>query len=208
MIRTKGRAQDNLDGLQGGSTKDLREDRKVEVLPPQAPTETPAPSKHGQTRPSNGDGKPRNPHLHPGFVNNPYYCNPPDEYKWKPGQSGNPNGRPRIHLTMELINQLGEVDAKTGEPKFKAFIRKTIDKAMGEGVGNGTATQLIWERIEGVLKQKLEVSGTVAHIHTTMGELIQLANLTDAQLLAIEQVGLRALAVAEQEARERGEGDG
>lgn len=70
--------------------------------------------------------------------------NPPEEFRWKPGQSGNPKGKPKgaIHLSTRIQNMLNDDEFTTelvgkdgkkvvfkGNPA-EAIIRTAILKAM------------------------------------------------------------------------------
>lgn len=173
----------------------------VEVLPPQAPTEHP---KQRESGGGNGSGRANL----PWYMRSRYYCNPPEHTKFKPGNAGGPGRHPYKKFTNTLIKKVETMDPKTGQLVLDELVDALITKSLSNQPASVSALQTLLDRYEGPITQKLELSGAVAHIHTSMSELIQLANLTDTQLLAIEQVGLKALAEAEREARERSEGDG
>jgi len=74
-------------------------------------------------------------------------ANPNPKHKWKKGQSGNPNGRPKGITITELIRQklpLEEVAEITAE-----HIRK----------GNIQILKEFWDRIEGKVKEQIAVEG-------------------------------------------------
>lgn len=65
---------------------------------------------------------------------------PPEDTKWKPGQSGNPKGKPKgaIHISTHIQNMLNdpnfELKLKSGEiykgAPMEAIIKTAIAKAM------------------------------------------------------------------------------
>lgn len=171
---------------------------KVEVLPPQDAAQSLQGLEQGQSKP--------NPHLHPGFVNSPYYGNPPDHTKWKPGQSGNPNGRPPHKvLSRELWRKLSIMDSKTGLPKYYELLDALIKKAMGNGPGSGYHLKEIMDRIDGPLAQRLEVGAVI--ITNPLGRFNgDISKLSDAELVLAERLGLLALAKARQ-LQQQGEQD-
>jgi hypothetical protein len=74
-------------------------------------------------------------------------------YCWKPGQSGNPGGRPKKRLVDECLEELLEAaDSK----EAKALAIKLLAKAL---TGDTKAAQLVAERTQGKPSQKVEVSG-------------------------------------------------
>lgn len=84
------------------------------------------------------------------------YGNPPNHTKFKPGQSGNPRGRPRRVQPAEwkdlvkvelLRNMLVTVDGKRIEiPTFQALIKATINKAIR---GCTKSTKLLLDSTDG-----------------------------------------------------------
>lgn len=81
---------------------------------------------------------------------------PPDHTKWKPGESGNPNGRPRklpdLDRLMEQI--LGE--EKDGITAVEAILKTLRQKAAR---GDTKAANLLLDRGYGKPKQKTEITG-------------------------------------------------
>jgi hypothetical protein len=185
MIRTKGN---------NGSGKRGKE--KGGGLPAQHTPATPNESKTGLAE--------RFPHVNEGFRNNPYFRNPPEHTKFKPGNPGGP-GRPRINLTYEMIKQLEEIDEKTGNPKFVEWIKVQIDKSMSKRTpGSGAIAQMIWDRVEGLLKQRVEVAGLIGVVPIPLGDLDgDLKKLSDAELALAERVGLIGLQRARQLEQQR-----
>jgi hypothetical protein len=74
-------------------------------------------------------------------------------FQWKPGQSGNPGGRPKKKLVDECLEEL--LEAADSE-HAKALAISLIAKALN---GDTKAAQLVAERTQGKPSQKVEVSG-------------------------------------------------
>lgn len=72
---------------------------------------------------------------------------------WKPGQSGNPGGRPKKKLVDQALTEL--LEAKDSEEAI-AIAVKLIQMARG---GDSQSAKLIAERTEGKPLQKVEHSG-------------------------------------------------
>lgn len=82
---------------------------------------------------------------------------------WKPGQSGNPNGRPKKGMSLtELMKDFLD-NAPEGKEKLykEKFIENTYKLAME---GDVPALKLIWNYVDGMPQQKID--------HTTKGEKI------------------------------------
>jgi hypothetical protein len=74
--------------------------------------------------------------------------------QFKPGQSGNPGGRPRKkHLTNELEKM---VRSKDGKEFVKEVIHDILDK---RGMAAVLLIREILERTEGSVKQEMELTG-------------------------------------------------
>jgi hypothetical protein len=99
---------------------------------------------------------------------------------WKPGQSGNPGGRPKSKpLTDKLLEALS--DPKVCEALVLAWVK---------GAQKGSIMHLreILDRVEGRVPQPLSVSGTVTHEMTDeeksrAREVLARMTAYDAQLL-------------------------
>jgi len=64
---------------------------------------------------------------------------------WKPGQSGNPAGRPKKGETLtDILNERLDKEA---------FVNKVIELAQS---GDRKAIELIWERVEGKVPDKID----------------------------------------------------
>lgn len=83
---------------------------------------------------------------------------PPKEHQFKPGQSGNPKGRPP--KLPELDRLLAEVldDEKDGLTAAKAILLKLRQKAIG---GDIRAAEIILNRAYGKPKESLELKAQV-----------------------------------------------
>jgi hypothetical protein len=76
---------------------------------------------------------------------------------WKPGKSGNPNGRrPEDALTINLRKTL-EDEWRAGLTIGEHIVWAIVKKALR---GNLSAISLIWDRMEGKPRQALDVTHT------------------------------------------------
>lgn len=77
---------------------------------------------------------------------------------WKPGESGNLSGRPKKQSLMQ--EELAEL---ANDPKFvKKFITATAKRALAKGVAGFLTTREILDRVDGPVKQELQLSGTLS----------------------------------------------
>lgn len=83
---------------------------------------------------------------------------------WKPGESGNPNGRPPkgYSITETMKAMLGE------KPEIKdALGRKVLEMALK---GDIAALKLVWQYMDGMPKQEVDITTpttvTINHVHT------------------------------------------
>jgi len=79
---------------------------------------------------------------------------------WKPGQSGNPSGRPKKKpITQELEKLLSEIDPK--DKKKRTYARRLVVAIAEEVIkkGNVSAFAEIADRVEGKVAQRQEHSG-------------------------------------------------
>ena len=84
---------------------------------------------------------------------------PPVEHQFKPGQSGNPKGKPKgPHLTTELKRQLAEIDPKSGKTLYALFVKAGIVNSMKRG-GNVGLFREIYNRVEGKVPDNVNVKG-------------------------------------------------
>lgn len=79
----------------------------------------------------------------------------PVSTSWKPGESGNPNGRPPkgYSITEWFKNMLNS------NPEVKDAIGKSIMKKALEG--DTTAQKMVWQYMDGMPQQKIEHEGGV-----------------------------------------------
>ncbi len=81
--------------------------------------------------------------------------------QWKPGQSGNPKGRPKNSLTSLLQRAL---DADN-EAEKQGIINELIKLAkMTGGRGQSNALKEIFERIDGKVADKHLIQGMIVHV--------------------------------------------
>lgn len=79
----------------------------------------------------------------------------PDNY-FKPGQSGNPNGRPKRDWTVQsLIEEAMEESDETGVPAKKIIYQKLVSLAKR---GDIQAVKEINQRLDGMPQQKTDVN--------------------------------------------------
>lgn len=81
------------------------------------------------------------------------YKNPPTSTttQFRPGQSGNPAGRPKNSLTEGLRKLIFENEPE----RFQAIIRATADMAVRMGAkGQIPALAMVWDRIDGKLIER------------------------------------------------------
>lgn len=82
---------------------------------------------------------------------NPANLMPP----WKPGQSGNPGGRPKGSISKYYNLILEEIDPKTKKERAEKLARKHIEEAEA----NPSFANIVLDRTEGKVVQGIEVSG-------------------------------------------------
>ena len=97
--------------------------------------------------------------------------------RWKKGQSGNPGGRPKSRLVSEALRtQLAAL--KPGDLKGRTYaelIASNLIEIASESDGSEAvhAAGLIADRIEGRVKQQVEIAGLAAELSTKSdGELL------------------------------------
>ncbi len=74
------------------------------------------------------------------------YKSPPREGQWKPGQSGNPGGRPKWKPLTEALHALLEEEPALNKELIKAWVVKA-------GRGDVSAANMLWDRLEGKVTQ-------------------------------------------------------
>lgn len=76
---------------------------------------------------------------------------------WKPGESGNPNGRPRKNRAFsEMLRTVGNMRTEEGAVRKRALAEMVWAAALG---GDLTAARLIYEYCDGKPVQRTEISG-------------------------------------------------
>ena len=91
------------------------------------------------------------------------YGSPPKDTRWKPGQSGNPKGRPKktVYLSEMLKEQLDEVpetiDGKQNTKTWRDLICESILRAAVKG-NQPAITKELLDRIEGKVTEKHDVT--------------------------------------------------
>jgi Family of unknown function (DUF5681) len=77
--------------------------------------------------------------------------------RFKPGQSGNPTGRPKNYALSEVLAALGEeIEAKSGKTIAQLGCEALLQKVLR---GDVQAFREFADRIEGKPRQKVELSG-------------------------------------------------
>lgn len=90
--------------------------------------------------------------------------NPSPETRWKPGQSGNPKGRPRAGLALaeairargDEVITIGKGDEAIIATRLEHILRTLYERAQ---VGDTRATDIILDRLAGKPRQSIEISG-------------------------------------------------
>jgi hypothetical protein len=72
------------------------------------------------------------------------------QWRFKPGQSGNPGGRPKVDLSAEIARALFEQDAAAIFTAFRKVLRK----------GSPYAFQVLSDRAFGKLKERVELDSS------------------------------------------------
>lgn len=107
-----------------------------------------------------------------------------DPYKWKPGQSGNPNGRPLG--TVSLVTILKELLA-ANPAEGKAVVEAMVKQGK---IGNMVATKEMLDRIDGKVAERHKIEGElpVRIIFVPAGQL-GVGNPTSIETTQDSQIG-------------------
>ena len=82
---------------------------------------------------------------------------PLKEHQWKPGQSGNPKGRPKTDSVTRAIRSL-LADGISGEPLYEAIAKVAVQKALQ---GDRHFWQFVVDRSDGKVLDQVNQSGEV-----------------------------------------------
>ncbi len=85
------------------------------------------------------------------------YKSPPREGQWKPGQTGNPGGRPKWKPLTEALQTLLEEEPALNKELIKAWVVKA-------GRGDVSAANMLWDRLEGKVTQTIGGSSEVGPV--------------------------------------------
>ncbi len=101
---------------------------------------------------------------------------PPPEYRWKPGQSGNPHGRPRLLVTVtEAATRLLNGEEMPPAPRLKswdiaaAIIKRAQAVTGREAAYAGTATDQLLDRTEGKVPTSISSDGILVVREVAIG---------------------------------------
>ena len=81
----------------------------------------------------------------------PGHCDPPKEHRFKPGQSGNPVGRPKG--SVSFVRLIREELERDGEDAARELIRTAIDKAKE---GSWRHLKELIDRVDGPVAHRIE----------------------------------------------------
>ena len=85
--------------------------------------------------------------------------------QFKPGQSGNPGGRPRAIISYWLRHELEALDPETQQAVAQRLVRVLVDKALA---GDVRAIQVIAERMEGKPMQREDTDPAAKEIRVVV----------------------------------------
>jgi hypothetical protein len=83
-------------------------------------------------------------------------CSPPLHTRWKPGQSGNPGGRPKGESLVAMIRR------RLAEDHHGKTLGEIVVEALIKGAIQGKPQHLkeLLDRVEGKVTEKLDLSGS------------------------------------------------
>jgi hypothetical protein len=79
---------------------------------------------------------------------------------WKPGQSGNPSGRPK-KITSALEKHMNKRDSETGEKNTEIFAKAMFKRAISR---SDMMAKEIWDRMEGPAEKEPNASEFAGNI--------------------------------------------
>jgi hypothetical protein len=113
-----------------------------------------------------------------------------EPFKWQPGQSGNPNGRPKKGRLEDILRHvLGEKVPKELDPHQRSLAEVLIRNWVIEGIKTKD-TQIINEifnRVDGKVKDRIALSGDEGGEPIKI-ERVDMKNLTDEELQEYERL--------------------
>lgn len=111
--------------------------------------------------------EPSNPSSPENKVTNREFSPEFEERKFKPGESGNPGGRPKKKWLTEVIEEM--LEEKLSNPEFRAAYKEQAWKTLNSGkVVGAMMHEKVWDRTEGKLTTPVDVSGSI-----DIGEIIE-----------------------------------
>lgn len=90
------------------------------------------------------------------------YGSPPREGRWKPGQSGNPGGRPKWKPLTQALQEL--IDER---PELMRELAKSL--VVKAGKGDVSAFNTIFDRLEGKVAQSIGGSTEIGPVKLIVG---------------------------------------
>lgn len=96
-------------------------------------------------------------------VDHPSHLKP---WLWKPGQSGNPHGRPK-KLTSILEQVLFEEKDKNGITKAQKLVKAAVERAIKK---SDFLVKEVWDRTEGKLKEDRDEQGGIQVVVITRND--------------------------------------
>lgn len=80
---------------------------------------------------------------------------PKEDTQFKPGQSGNPGGRPKGPSPLNELRKL--MDENASPEKLAEFAMATLEDGIKK---DGPSRKLIWQYLEGMPKQNVSIDAT------------------------------------------------
>src|SRR4051812_48420625 len=83
---------------------------------------------------------------------------PPEQYRWKPGQSGNPGGKGQRESLTAMLRRVLEKE-HNGKPIGELLVERLVKEALS---GKLPHIKEVLDRVEGKVKEKLQLEGAGA----------------------------------------------